>query len=176
MEKEQLHAYIEEFKQQNFQHFDLFYETLKQDVFYNILGLVPQYEDAEEILQETFVTFLNHLSKLDGHKSPLGYLFRISHNLAKDFYRKRKREPLLDPEQEERISGNDSYDALPELLNKIRSLLSQKEYQIFIMKTLHDYSHQEISQILRRPLGTITWSYQQAIKKLRKGLGESYGW
>lgn len=176
MENEQLYSYIEEFKRQDFQHFQLFYDSCKQDVFYNILGLVSCYEDAEEILQETFVTFLSHLSKIDGHGSPLGYLFRISHNLAKDYYRKRKRETSLEPEQEERIAEEDSYDTLPELMQKIRSLLNQKEYQIFIMKTLHDYSHQEIANILQRPLGTITWSYQQAIKKLKKGMGASYEW
>lgn len=174
MEKEQVYGYIEEFQRQDFQHFDQFYEALKKDVFYNILGMVPQYEDAEEILQETFVTFLQNVAKVNGRQSPLGYLFRISYNLSQDYYRKRKRESYLEPEHEERLSEEDAPSALPELLQKIRSLLNEKEYEIFLLKSLHDYSHQEIATMLRRPLGTITWSYNQAVKKLKKGLGASY--
>jgi len=32
-----VYDYIQEFKKNDFQHFDLFYESIKKDVFYNIL-------------------------------------------------------------------------------------------------------------------------------------------
>ncbi len=172
----QVSEYIKEFKNQNFENFPIFYEALKKDVFYNILGIVSDYEDAEDILQETFVTFLDQIEKISNHGSPLGYLFRISYNLSQDYHRKRKKETFFEVGQEERISTEDDYDSLVELLGRIRQLLNNNEYQIFIMKTLHDYTHQEIAKILKKPIGTITWSYQQAIKKLKKGLGSAYEW
>ncbi len=165
---------IQEFKKNDFQHFDLFYESIKKDVFYNILSIVHNYEDAEEILQETFVTFLKNLSKIDEHHSPMGYLFKISYNLSKDFYRKKSKEIAFEDNQEENIKSEFQYDESLDIIQKIREILNKKEFQIYIMKVLHDYSHQEIAIILNKPIGTITWCYQQAIKKLKKGMGELY--
>ncbi len=177
MDEIQVVEYIKEFKEQNFENFSIFYEALKRDVFYNILGIVANKEDAEDILQETFVTFLSNIDKVKLHGAPLGYLFKISYNLAQDYHRKKSKVSELDPLQEERITADEKDESsLTELMSKISLLLSKKEYQIFILKALHDYSHQEIAKILNRPLGTITWSYQQAVKKLKKGLGTAYEW
>lgn len=177
MTNEQVIVFIEEFKEGNFKNFNLFYDSLKRNVFYNILGMVSNYEDAEEILQETFVTFLEHISKVNGHNSPLGYLFRISYNLSKDYLRKKHREIVLDQVSEEKLFKEEhEYDGAPEMLERIRKLLNQKEYQVFIMKALDEYSHQQIAEMLNRPIGTITWLYQQAIKKIKRGLGEYNEW
>lgn len=174
MKTQKVYSYIQEFKKNDFQHFDLFYESIKKDIFYNILSIVKNYEDAEEILQETFVIFLKNLSKIDEHHSPIGYLFKISYNLSKDFYRRRSKEISFEDNQEEHIKSEFQYDESLEIIKQIRALLNTKEFQIYIMKVLHDYSHQEIAIILNKPIGTITWCYQQAIKKIKKGMSELY--
>lgn len=57
------------------------------------------------------------------------------------------------------------------LLDKIKSLLSDKEYEIFILHVLGEYTFKEISEIKKMPIGTLTWIYQEARKKLEIGLG-----
>ena len=104
----------------------------------------------------------------------MGYLFKISYNLSKDFYRKKSKEIAFEDNQEENIKSEFQYDESLDIIQKIREILNKKEFQIYIMKVLHDYSHQEIAIILNKPIGTITWCYQQAIKKLKKGMGELY--
>lgn len=174
MEPSSIQKYIKEFQNQDFTNFEIFYNETKKDVFFNILSLVPNELDAEEILQETYVAFLSNIKRVKFNSSPIGYLFKISFNLSKDFYRKRKKQSQVDL-LEERIGSNDEdLSQLKELLKAIRDLLTKSEYQIFILKTIHDYTHQEISNILKKPVGTITWKYQQTIKKLKKGLGDSY--
>ena len=37
-----------------------------------------------------------------------------------------------------------------------------------MLYNVEDYTHREIAEILGKPLGTITWTYNKAIKKLRK--------
>lgn len=50
----------------------------------------------------------------------------------------------------------------------IRKLLSEKEYKILILHVLEEYTHKEIAKELRIPIGTVTWSYNNALKKIRK--------
>ena len=71
---------------------------------------------------------------------------------------------------EESTSKNDNY-----IFKKMKEILSDKEYRIVILHVLNGMSHKEIASLLHRPLGTITWAYSNAIKKLQKGLGDYYG-
>ena len=84
--------YLQEFKKRNYIHFEEFYESFKRKIFYNILAVVPNTDMAEEILQDTFVSFLENIDKIDYSKPSLGYLIRISRNKAIDYYRKKKKE------------------------------------------------------------------------------------
>jgi len=47
-------------------------------------------------------------------------------------------------------------------------LLKPKEREIIHLKILGELTFQEIADILKIPLGTVTWRYHNAIKKLRR--------
>ena len=53
-------------------------------------------------------------------------------------------------------------------------ILNDKEYMVFTLKVLGDYSFKEISKMKNIPVGTLTWLYQEARKKLEKKLGGQY--
>ena len=46
--------------------------------------------------------------------------------------------------------------------------LKPEEREIVDMKVLSEMTFKEISEILQIPMGTVTWRYQAAIKKLRR--------
>ena len=48
------------------------------------------------------------------------------------------------------------------------SKLNPKEQQIINMKVLSEMTFAEISETLKVPMGTVTWRYREAIKKLRR--------
>ena len=56
------------------------------------------------------------------------------------------------------------------ILKKIRDILNKKEVDIFILHVLGDLGFNEIAEIQNKPLGTVLWSYNNSIKKLRKEL------
>lgn len=168
--------YLKEFKDKNYLHFDNFYEEFKRKIFYNILAVVPNTDMAEEILQDTFVTFLENIDRIDDNISSLGYLMKIFRNKALTYYRKKKKEIYLDQYENEDMYGSVSltWNYATEMIEKIKSILNHKEYEIFMLKVMNDHTHQEIAKMLHKPLGTILWSYNNAIKKLQKGIGEEY--
>ena len=71
-------------------------------------------------------------------------------------------DPSLIPAKEEK---NDTH--VFEVMGKV---LTQKEEQIVLMHSIYEMGHKEIAEAIHMPLGSVTWAYNNAIKKLRKEL------
>lgn len=84
-------THLKELLSGNMKYFEEFYEETKKSVFYNIYAVVQDYQIAEDILQETYIKFLNNITKLRVSLNPLGYLFKISMNLSYDYAKNRKK-------------------------------------------------------------------------------------
>ena len=56
------------------------------------------------------------------------------------------------------------------LANKV---LAEDEFNIVMMYAIGEYKHKEIADFLHMPLGTVTWKYANALKKLKKAIEEN---
>ncbi|WP_081911574.1 RNA polymerase sigma factor [Clostridium culturomicium] len=54
------------------------------------------------------------------------------------------------------------------LMNTLLSKLNISEREIVILHLVNDLTFKDISKILNRPLGSIAWQYNSALKKLRR--------
>ena len=132
---------------------------------------------SEDVLQETYVTFLQKIDTIDKHKSILGFLYKISRNKAIDYYRSLKRHADIDLVSNTKTTSYvHSYDSTNELLNKLKTILSDVEYQVVILHVINEMTNKEIAHLLKRPTNTIIWIYNKAIKKVKERLGDSYVW
>ena len=155
--------------------FDPFYEATKRVIFFNIYSYVKHHETAEDLLQDTYVAFLKSASSIDNSQPILAYLLTISKNLSLNYLRTSSRQVPLNETFEDTNGVNQKYSVEEdELITKIKDLLKPEEFRIFYLKTVEEYTHQEISTLLHKPIGTITWAYNNAIKKLQKGLKNIY--
>lgn len=57
-----------------------------------------------------------------------------------------------------------------ELLEKISQILKPQEFQIVVLHVINGLTHKEIAKITKRPLGSITWAYNNAMAKVRREL------
>ena len=173
---EQLKELILRLKKCDMSAFDQFYELTKRLVYFNIYGFLGNKEDSEDILQETYVKFLNNIDSINEDASVFGYLLTTSKNLSFNFLKVAARTRQFGENEEVNISSSeDTKVDENELILKIETLLKPKEFQIVYLKVVEDYSHKEIAELLGKPLGTIIWAYNNAIKKLQKGLKNTYG-
>lgn len=172
--EEELSILIGKLIEGQMKYFDRFYELTKTRIFYNIYAIVQDFQLSEDVLQETFLRFLNSLPTLDPASSPIGYLYVISRNLALSTVKKRRKETAIE-DYENSVAFSESQTPPSNLLDRAKKLLNAKEFQIVVLHVVNGLSHKEIAHYQKRPLGTITWAYNNAIKKLRKGLGENYG-
>ena len=54
----------------------------------------------------------------------------------------------------------------------IINTLKPKEQELLTLKIVGELTFKEISSLLNEPMGTITWRYREAIKKLRRNYHE----
>lgn len=157
-------------KNNDMSYFDEFYNSLKELIFYNIYSIIKNHEISEDLLQETFVKFLNNLTNVNENNSIIGLLMTTSKNLSLDYLKKHNRiiyleDSKIDNGSEEHLSIDKDF-----IINKIRNILKPKEVDIFMMHVLGELTFEEISKVTSRSLGTILWSYNNSIKKLKKEL------
>ena len=145
------------------------YEDYNSLIFSVAAGILGRREDAEDITSEFFIRLwkIAHTYRR-GHRA---WLITIAHNMTIDYQRKHSREEAVEeiPEtgqmqweqRENQILGRLS-------LEQALNTLEQEERQIINLKIMGELTFREIAAIIGRPLGTVTWRYQSAIKKLKR--------
>ena len=70
--------------------FDNIYEEYFDRVYYKVLSVVKNDDDAEDICQETFISVYKNLSKFREESNIYTWIYRIAINKTYDFFKKRK--------------------------------------------------------------------------------------
>lgn len=159
---------------------------LYQDKLYHLAyRMLYQAQEAEDIVQETFLRVYANLHRYDETQKFSTWIFRIATNLCIDRIRKRKANFSLDAELSDG-EGSDWYSMLPgdeptpesrlmltETQEQIRSAidgLPEKYRAIVILRYLHDLSLQEIGEIMGMPVTTIKTRVHRGREALRNKL------
>lgn len=161
---------IKQLKNDNLDMFDEFYDLTKNQVYVTILSVVKNKMTAEDIMQDTYLRFLNNIHKYKENTNVVAFIVTIARNLAINYYNKHKREEFHDFSLYEDNYVNETEDN--KLLDLVYQTLEGKELDVFIMHVIDDLKHKEIAQIMKKPLGTITWLYNKAVKKMKEKVGE----
>ncbi len=145
--------------------FNELYSSTKGYVYNTIFEIIKIEETSEDLVQETYLKILQ--SKMKTSENGFSYLLTIAKNLALNVYKQRKREVPIDFEQDETLYRVDSqedksdFDDLIIDLTTYQKLLIQKHI-------IEGMTHKEIAKELNKPIGTIMWQYNEALKILKK--------
>ena len=161
---------IKELKGNDYRSFDEFYSMTSKLVYYVIAEIIKNKQTIEDLMQDTYLKFIQNINSVNPNQNPNAYLAQIAKNLALNEYKKSKRvvvdethfTNLKDPANKE-DSGIDL---------GIINYLEGEEKEIVTLKLIGELKFREIAAMLNKPLGTVQWIYNNAIKKLRKKVGE----
>jgi RNA polymerase sigma-70 factor (ECF subfamily) len=142
--------------------FDELYEGMKRGVFALAYSYLRSYADAEDAVQETFLAIKRKANLYRRGTNARAWVFQIAKNIALDELRRRKRRAETEFAEEQAVEPNLPY------LDELTATLTEEEREIVIMHAVWGYKHKEIAKEKGLPLGTVTWKYNEAIKKLRK--------
>ena len=137
-------------------------------------------EEAEDIIQEVFIKVYRNLNGFNRKLKFSSWIYRIAHNEIINQYRKTKLHSSipLNIEDEANLIGsindtieiNGAYENL-ENAEKVREALAElpdKYREILVLRYLEDKSYDEISDILRKPPGTVATQINRAKANFKK--------
>jgi len=141
-------------------------------------------EESEDMLQNIFIKAYLNLNDFDNGLKFSSWIYRIAHNEVIDNYRKRQARPQLldidikDSQIKELAGSTDLLEELArqELKQEIRIAISKINYkyqEIIILKYIEEKDYQEISDIIKKPLGTVASRMNKAKAELKKVLRTS---
>lgn len=156
------------------QAFAYLYTNTYQAVYGFLLSILNNREEAEDILQETYIKIRENAFRYQNKEKPMAWIFTIARNLAYMKLRKRKKISFLAIEDLEGVIGFSDVKNAEEriVLEAAFRVLNMEERQIVVLHAVSGLKHKEISQIVKKPLSTVLSKYNRAIKKLEKAVGE----
>ena len=160
--------------------FNSLVEQYSEQLYWHIRGIVGSHEDADDLLQETFVKVWRALSDFRGESAVSTWLWRIATNEALGFLRKKKVRAALQFQSldalAERTIDNDPWfngDEAERKLAKAIAKLPDKQKAVFCMRYYEDLPYEEIAEITGTSVGALKASYHIAQKKIREELNHS---
>lgn len=173
MDDRQFHACMKNVKAGDRSALRVIYEEYVGYIYSIVYQVVLNREDAEDVSSEFFIKLWKLADTYKSGKGHKAWLASIARNMAIDLLRKNKREVLVE-DFADSVSENASDDEVESHVLSDISLkaaldaLRPAEREIVNMKIMGDFTFQEIADILKQPMGTVTWRYQNAVKKLRR--------
>lgn len=133
-------------------------------------------DDAEDVLQESFVSAFKNLSSYNGTASFGAWLKRIVINKSLNFIKKNTVEvvPIEDHDRYEIADTEQEYEFLHSVedVKKAIELLPDGYRLVFSLYLLEGYDHREIAEILDITESTSKSQYNRSKKKLREILNK----
>lgn len=138
-------------------------------------------DDAEDILQEVFMKVYQNLNDFDNDLKFSSWIYRITHNQVISYHRKHQARPEghrldLDDKDLQSLSSDLNIPAetdkmfLRENIMRVLDNLDEKYREVLVLKFLEEKSYEEISDIIKRPMGTVASSINKAKYNFRKEL------
>ena len=147
------------------------YKAYGAYIFSIVYDILKNREDAEDVTTEFFIKLWKIADKYQFGGAHRAWLGRIAHNMAIDYIRARKDHTSYEEIVETEKMGQESFEeqVVNELsLKEAVETLEQEEQEIVNLKVLGQLTFKEIAEIIKRPMGTVTWKYRQAMEKLRR--------
>ena len=142
----------------------LLFDRFHGVVFGLCFRMMRHRQDAEDVVQETFVRALGGIAGFDANRALRPWLLGIAANRCRTSLRRRSRRPVLAESAEECVDHRpglaDPDDLAGELDRALRRLRS--EYRmVFVLFHEQGLPYEEIAQVIDRPVGTVkTWLHR----------------
>lgn len=169
---------IECLKDKNLQAdaFSAIVEQYSQKIYWHIRRMVLSHDDADDLVQNTFVKAWMNIDKFRGESQISTWLYRIAINETLTWLNKNKHEhvSLSSPEGEvaELLEGDTYFNGeeADKLFQEAVNRLPEKQRLTFNMRYFEEMKYEDMSEILGTSVGALKASYHIATKKIEEYL------
>jgi RNA polymerase sigma factor (sigma-70 family) len=159
-------------KTQN-QAFQVLLHDYQKPLYNHIRNIVLSHDDANDVLQNTFVKVFQNLKSFKGESKLFSWMYRIATNEALTFLNQKARKSGISSAELQNKAIDklqaDVYfegDEIQIKLQKAIATLPEKQQLVFKMKYFEELKYEEISEIVGTSVGALKASYHHAVKKI----------
>ena len=151
--------------------FEALVRRFSEPLYWQIRHIVLTHEDANDVLQNTFLKAWNGLSSFQGDSQFITWLSRIAINESLDFLRRNKHS-LTCHEEDLSVANNlmaDPYfdgNETEAMLQEAIASLPVVQRTVFQLRYFEDMKYSDMSQLLNTSEGSLKASYHIAVKKI----------
>ena len=153
--------------------FQILLSQYQRPLYHHIRNIVLNHDDADDVLQNTFIKVFQHLKGFKGDSKLFSWMYRIATNEAITFInQKAKRNGTTSEALQRKIVKNlkaDSFFDGTEIQIKLQKAivtLPEKQQLVFKMKYFEEMKYEDMSEILGTSVGALKASYHHAVKKI----------
>ena len=154
-------------------------QEYKERLYWHIRKIVLDHEDANDVIQNTFIKIHLNIDKFKGDSSLFTWMYRIATNESINLINSKSSKMGLQNQEwiESKAAGleADSFfdgDEAALILQKLVAKLPEKQRIVFNMKYFDGMSYQTISEILGTSQGALKASYHHAVQKIKTKLND----
>ena len=148
-------------------------EAYSEKLYWLIRKMVLSHDDANDILQNTFLKAWANLDQFRGEAKVFTWIYKIALNESIIFLNRQRAINQISLDETdafmlERLQGDEYFDgdALQLKFEEAILTLPEKQRIVFVMKYKEDMKYEDISEILGTSVGALKASYHHAIKKI----------
>ena len=155
--------------------FGMIVEEYGKPLYWQIRRLVLNHDDANDVLQETFIQAWNNIDYFRGESKLSTWLYRIAINQSLTLLNKQKAQQSVSMDDEEvsvanQLEGDPYFDGdkAQRLLQQALTTLPEKQRLVFNLRYFDELTYTEISEIIGSTVGALKADYHLAVKKISK--------
>jgi len=172
-EKAKDYALLMEIQHGSQEAFNKLVDRYKNRLFNLVVRMIPTREEAEDIVQETFLRVFQHKNNFDPKYCFSTWIYTIALNLAKNNLRRKKKVKFLELFDLEETSEEPAVEpgrvALGPWIEKEIEKLPEKYKAAFLLREVDQLPYEEIAEITGVPTGTV----KSRVNRARMILAES---
>ncbi|MCF7834058.1 MAG: RNA polymerase sigma factor [Candidatus Pacebacteria bacterium] len=150
----------------------LLIERYQKKLMRYAFGLTKDEQKAIDIVQESFIKAFINLQSFDLEKKFSSWIYRIAHNQMLNVLKREKKEILLEDDwdfrSEENLEDNFGKKEIAEMVRKCLGEMPILYSEPLSLYYIDEKSYEEISDILRIPMGTVATRISRAKKIIKK--------
>ena len=159
--------------------FERLLQLYQKPLYHHIRNIVLNHDDADDVLQNTFIKVFNYLKDFKGDSKLFSWMYRIATNEALTFIQQKAKRNgttsvALQSKAIENLTSDAYFDGneIQLKLQKAIVRLPEKQLRVFKMKYFEELKYEEISEIVGTSVGALKASYHHAVKKIEEFLKE----
>ncbi len=140
----------------------------KEQLYWQIRRMVICHDDADDVLQNTFMKAWQAMDGFRGDAQLGTWLYRIAANETLSFIEKQKRQATDNEALATQLESDPYFDGdeTERQLQEAIAQLPERQRQVFLLKYYEEMKYEEMSQMLDTSVGALKASYHHAVKKI----------